>query len=249
MSQFSDDQIHPATPTRRLQAARVGNFAKSVELAAPVQNLGAIAIAFLMFGQLGSWLRNATSEIWSRENVSLSLGSGGGSEHASEQITGQLSGLMFSSLSVIAPIGLMLMGVGVLSHWFQTGPVFVTKNLAPDAGRMSPVRWFSRLFSWSSFSFPVIGLPKALLAVGVMVASCYLNRDLFYELGSFAADEMVRRLFSLVMLVCTHVAAVLLVASVLDYGLKYMGHEHRLRLTEQQLREEQRMESSAGRRR
>jgi len=252
MSEFSDDQIHPATPTRRLQAAREGNFAKSFELAAAVQMLGGIAIAYLMFGQIGNWLRKSTTEVWSHDPISLAKIANSTSipinQQVTEQITGQLSGLMFSSLAVIAPLGLMLVGVGVVSHWCQTGPVCLTKNLAPDAGRMSPVRWFGRLFSWSTFSFPVVGLPKAALAVCVMGASCYLNRELFYELGGYAADEMVRRLFSLVMLVCTHVAAVLLVASLFDYGLKWASHERRLRLTEQQLREEQRMESSAHRR-
>ncbi len=243
MSEISDDQIHPATPTRRLEAARVGNFAKSFELAAAVQMLGGLAIAFLMFGSLATWLRCSTAEIWSREQASLSLSEG----NVSEQITGQLSGLIFSSLTILAPIGLMLVGVGILSHWFQTGPVFLTKNFAPDAGRMSPSRWFGQLFSWSAFSFPVIGLPKAILAIGVMLVSCYLNQGSFYELGSFAADEMIRRLFSLVLLICTHVAAALLVASVLDYGMKHMSHERRLRLTEQQLREEQRMESGTRR--
>jgi len=245
MSEFSDDQIHPATPTRRLEAAREGNFAKSFELAAAVQMLGGLAIAFLMFGSLATWLRSATADIWSREQVSLSLQCG----NICEQVTRQLSGLLLSSLAMLAPLGLMVVGVGILSHWFQTGPIFLTKNFAPDVARVSPKRWFGQLFSWHAFSFPVIGLPKAILAIGVMGASCYLNRESFYELGSFSVDEMVRRLFSLVLLICTHVGAMLLVASVLDYGLKYMSHERRLRLTELQLREEQRMESGARRQR
>ena len=52
MSEFSGDQVHPASPARREQARRDGDHAKSHELAAAVQMIGAVGVAYLTFGPL-----------------------------------------------------------------------------------------------------------------------------------------------------------------------------------------------------
>ena len=235
MSEFSDDQVHPATPARREQARRDGEFAKSHELAAAIQMLGAIGIAFLLFGQLGNWMQQMTTATWGQTRLQISL--------TSTEIGHQLSGLIFSSLSVIAPIGLMLIGVGILSHWCQTGPVFVTNKLAPDPNRIAPANWFRRLFSLSTLAFPLVGIPKSILAIVVMCSSCWLNRQSFFILANYPANEMVQRLFELVLTVSAHVAFALLLASIVDYGLKYLSFQKRLQMTDQQLRDELRMQN------
>jgi flagellar biosynthetic protein FlhB len=50
-------------------------------------------------------------------------------------------------------------------------------------------------------------------------------------------------LFSLILTVTFHVALALLLASAADYGLKFLGHQRRLRMTDQQLRDELRMQN------
>ena len=137
----------------------------------------------------------------------------------------------------------LLLLVGIISHWCQTGPVFLTKPIAPDATRLSPGRWFTRLFSLSTLAYPLIGLPKALLAVVVMAMSCWFYRDQFFALGALPADVMAEKLFSLVLMICSHVAVTLLLASLLDFGLKFLGFEKRIRMTDQQLRDEARMQN------
>ena len=80
--------------------------------------------------------------------------------------------------------------------------------------------------------------------MGVTGISCYIHREQFYQLGNCAADQMINSMFHLILQICSHVVGVLIVASLLDYGLKLISHQNRLRLTEQQLRDEQKMENS-----
>jgi flagellar biosynthetic protein FlhB len=235
MSDFSGDQVHPASPARREQARRDGDYAKSHELSAAVQMIGAVVVAYLTFGPLAKWLRMWTTEIWTAPTALTKV--------TASDVSSQLSRLAFSSISVLLPIAALMFLVGVLSHWCQTGPVFLTKPLAPDATRLSPNRWFGRVFSLSTLAFPLIGLPKALLALVVMAVSCWFHREQFFALGSFPANVMAQQLFSLVLLVCSHVAITLLLASFLDFGLKYLGFQKKIRMTDQQLRDETRMQN------
>ena len=59
----------------------------------------------------------------------------------------------------------------------------------------------------------------------------------------YPADAMAQQLFSLVLLICSHVAVALLMVSLLDFGMKYWGFEKRIRMTDQQLRDETRMQN------
>jgi flagellar biosynthetic protein FlhB len=54
---------------------------------------------------------------------------------------------------------------------------------------------------------------------------------------------MVTKMFSLILTVTFHVALALLVTSVADYWLKFIGHQRRIRMTDQQLRDELRMQN------
>jgi flagellar biosynthetic protein FlhB len=235
MSDFSGDQVHPASPARREQARREGDYAKSLELSAAVQMIGAVVVAYLTFGPLANWLRLWTTEIWTAPTALTNV--------TASDVSSQLSRLAFSSIGVLLPIAALMFLVGILSHWCQTGPVFLTKPLTPDATRLSPGRWFDRVFSLSTLAFPLIGLPKALLALVVMAVSCWFQREQFFALGSFPADVMARQLFLLVLQICSYVAITLLLASFLDFGLKYLGFQKKIRMTDQQLRDETRMQN------
>ena len=235
MSENSEDQIHPATPARQEIARRDGDFAKSLELAAAVQMLGALLVAYLLFGPLATWVQQATIKIWSRPLFR--------NENRLAESCEQVQELIFSSILVVAPIGLLLIGCGLASHWCQTGPTFLASKPVPDLHRLAPTHWFQRVFSLSAMATLIVGLPKSILAIGVMVASCWFNRQSFLELGRLPGDQIVGAIFQLVLMISSHVAGTLLIGSILDYGFKYLGFQQRIRMTDQQLRDEARMQN------
>lgn len=231
-----DDRIHPATPARRKQAQRDGDFPKSLELAAAIQMAGGLLVAYLTFGGLSKWVKQATTAIWTAPHLSIDASQ-------PEVITKQLSELILGATIVLAPAGLLLIGIVWGSHWLQTGPVFHASKWSPDPNRISPSHWLKSVFSLRTLVSPLVGIPKALLAVGAMGIGCYLNRIEFLELGNLPVDEIVERLLSLILTVSAYVVTAVFSASLLDYGLAWLSHQKRIRMTEQQLRDEQRMEN------
>jgi len=235
MTDSADEQIHDATPNRQLQARRDGDIAKSFELAAAIQMIGAITASYLLLGQVGHWLRIWTSTTWREAGTRIDV--------TSADITQQIQSMLFSTLSVLLPLMALLMFVGVGSHWIQTGPLFLPGRVAPDATRIASGNWRRHVFSISGIASLIIGIPKTLVAAIAVTSSVYIKRNEFLALSNYSIDVMVSAIFSLVLTVVLHVALAMLVVSMADYGLKRLSHRKRLRMTDQQLRDEMRMES------
>jgi flagellar biosynthetic protein FlhB len=235
MAEDLGDRIHPATPARRQQARRDGESAKSLELVAAIQMLGALAIAYLLFGPLAEWMSVITTNFWSVSDVNINS--------KTSDLVYEIQAMVLGGLAVVAPIFVLLFLLGIASHWIQTGPLFNGGQLAADVGRLSPARWLASLFTWRSLSFPLLGLPKAMLAMAVMIACCWYSRDQFFSIGALPADAMVIAMFCLVLKTCFSVAFTLFAISLCDFGLKYIGFQRRIRMTDQELRDEMRMQN------
>ena len=235
MSDSADDRIHLPTPARREQAKREGDIPKSFELAAALQLIGAIAVAYLLLGGIGRRISSWTTEHWSEAGAQISINE--------SQVTAQLQNLSGVLLYALAPLLILLMLVGIASHWIQTGPVFISNKLAPDTTRVGPGNWTRRLFSIEGMAFLIVGIPKTLVALGVLGLASWHYRFEFLQLANYPADVLVSKLFGLVLTVVIFVAFALLVTSLADYWLKYSSHQRRLRMTDQQLRDELRSQN------
>lgn len=238
MSDSADDRIHPATPARQQTVWRDGDFAKSFELAAAVQLIGCLVVAVSLFGYLADWLKSVMLSAYSRVSISAETSAG--------EWVSQTQTLLFSSIGVLGMIGLCLLIVSVLSHWLQTGIVFLGNKVSPDVGRLSPRHWLAKLFSQGNLVFTFICLPKIVLALAVMVGGCWIGRDQFFEVAMLPADELGGGILRLTLAICGPVAAVLVVGAGIDYWMKYLAYQNRIRMTEQELREETKMQSRKG---
>ena len=235
MSDSTDDQIHEASATRIQQARSEGDIAKSFELAAALQMIGALLACYLLLSNAGVWIQNWTSQSWSTAGSQLSI--------ETSELTTQLQNLTGLTFVALAPLMLLLLIIGICSHWIQTGPLFLPQKAAPDLERLGPGNWRQKMFSLQGLAFLIVGIPKTFVALGVLGASSWYHRNQFFELASYPANVLVRNLFSLVLTIVLHVALALLIASLSDYWLRYLGHRRRLRMTDQQLRDELRMQN------
>lgn len=235
MSEFSGDATHPASPIRREQARRDGDAPKSYELANAIHLIGGLAAAFLLLGGIGSWIRNWTISQWQGAGTNLSLDAAA--------TTTQLQSTTFSFAAVLAPLMALMLVLGILSHWSQTGLVFRPQQVVPDMTRLGPNKWWQHIFSTNLVSIPFVGLPKTLVAGWTAITSFWLQRGQVFELAALPAEQLVESLFGLVLAVSFHVAVVLFLLSLIDYGLKRWSFEKRIRMTDQQLRDEARMQT------
>ena len=235
MSDSADDQIHEASATRIQQARSEGDIAKSFELAAALQMIGALLVCYLLLSNLGVWIQNWTSQVWSTAGSRISI--------ETTELTSMLRNLTGMTFLALAPLMVLLLVIGVCSHWIQTGPVFLPQKAAPDLERLGPGNWRQKIFSLQGLAFLLVGIPKTVIAFGVLGASSWFHRNQFFELASYPADILVKQLFSLVLTIVLHVALALMFASLSDCWLRYLGHRRRLRMTDQQLRDELRMQN------
>ena len=197
--------------------------------------IGAITAAFLLLGQVGHWIRSWTTSTWSSAGTKLSIDTA--------DFTEQIQGTMMGSISVLSPLLLVLLLVGVASHWLQTGPMFLSGRVAPDPTRLASGNWKRHVFSLSSLAFLIVGIPKTLIAGFALAASAWFNRNDFFALANYPVDTLVAKMFMLILTITFHVALALLVTSAADFWLKFLSHQRRIRMTDQQLRDELRMQN------
>ena len=234
------DRNHPATPTRREQARREGDFAKSTELAAAIQMLGATLVGFLLLGGVAVWLRDFTRQWYQQAGISSESSLAG---TVDDGVTQHLSVKLLDLVATLSPVLILLMLVSIVSHWMQTGPTFIAGKASPDLNRISPMRWGRRMFSARTLVAPFVGVPKTLIAVAVAIGSGWAYRNQFFELANWPADVMVAKLFGLVLMISFFISLSMLATALLDWAVNWYSREQRLRMTDQQLRDELRMQN------
>ncbi|MDA7884833.1 EscU/YscU/HrcU family type III secretion system export apparatus switch protein [Mariniblastus sp.] len=234
MSESMEDRIHVATPSRRQQARQDGDVVKSHELAAAVQMLGAIAATYYLLGNVSQWIRTWTTETWTSAPENLNL--------SSQDFTEQIQMTIVGALTHLAPLMGLLVVVGVISHWLQSGPLFLPKRVSLDPTRLASGTW-KNIFSISGLFTIITGVPKTILAGIAAGTSIWIQQDGFFQLANYPIDLMASKMLGLVLSVSLHVAITLLFASTFDFLMKFVNHENRLKMTDQQLRDEMRMQN------
>ena len=228
------ERNHEASPLR-LQAARAeGKFAKSSELAASLSMLGALICGYFSIAQIGQWLQAWAAGKWSTAGSELAI--------TPEQMTQQLQSLAFSLASALLPFMLMLLLVAMASNWVQTGPVWQPGTVMPDLGRVGPKRWLGQLSLGRMLTVSLMGLPK--IGTGIVVMNCgiWAHRFDLMRLVDLPADQLVTQMFLLVVKISVYVVAVMTLVGLIDFGLKWGAYRRGLRMTDQEVREESRMQ-------
>jgi len=185
MSDYSaDDQIHAPSAARLQQARSDGDIAKSFELAAALQMIGALLASYLLLSNIGDWIQNWTAQTWSNAGAQLTVDS--------SELASQMQNLIGLVLIALAPLMVVLLTIGICSHWLQTGPLFIATKAMPDVERIGPGNWKRKMFSLEGLAFLFVGVPKTVIAFGVLCLSSWIHRNQFFELAGHPADVLVR---------------------------------------------------------
>jgi flagellar biosynthetic protein FlhB len=121
--------------------------------------------------------------------------------------------------------------------------MWVAKSAIPDPNRLSPMHWWKQLFSLRGLSRSVLGVPKLTVVFVTTSLILWYRCDALLESTMLPLSAMVDALSQFVFGSCLVVALVLLGMSLLDFVIEYFSFHQRLRMTDQQLRDEQRSQS------
>lgn len=230
-----DDAVHPASVIQLQQARESGQVAKSQELSASLQLVFGIAACWLLFSTAGHRLQDFANQSWSKQRLSSDYNSMAFNEDVQQGIIAASSGIL--------PLLGMIMVVGILSHYLQTGPMWIAKSAVPDPNRLSPVHWWKQLFSLRGLSRSVLGVPKLTVVFVTTLLILWYRCGELLESTLLPLSPMVDALSRFVFGSCLVVALVLLGMSILDFVIEYFSFHRRHRMTDQQLRDEQRSQS------
>jgi len=230
MSEASE-RTHAATPHRRRQALLQGHVARSHELVSAGVTIGGVAALLLLgaslIGTLVSMLRDQLGgEAW------LTADSGMVSSH--------LIGLLLNVAAAVVPILVVVVTTSALVNLIQAKFVLLPERAWIDPQRLHPGLGWARMLSLDTVVPALLGLIK-LASVGGLTIWCVLDQhgrlinaaagDL-WQLGSALAEVVLGTTLKM--------GGLLLALAALDYGYRWWRHEQSLRMTVDEIRNEQR---------
>ncbi len=225
-----------ATPARLARARKQGQIGVSHEIVSATICLGALAILATVGPGLWKSMQSYAFVCWSDIQVTSDA-----TEVAKVGLAASSKVFHNGLLAFLAVVALTAMVASIVQTEFRLFP----SQIKPDTARISPSGYLKRVFSFENLTHVTIGIAKLLLLA--VVASCVLLADL-RELLNFsrlnlgdAFEESANRL----LVVGISVAMSAVGIGLVDYGVRFWLNRRRLRMTEQEVREEQRITEPA----
>ncbi|MEW6743080.1 MAG: flagellar biosynthesis protein FlhB [Planctomycetota bacterium] len=229
---MADDQekTEAATPRRRDETRRRGQFARSREATAAVTLVGG---GLLLLG----WGPGLIARL--REYAVGALGQLPGGAFSALEGTARVRALMVHTATMVGPIVIGLLLLAFVMQAVQVGGLQVyVERLQFRFDAFNPVRGLKRLFSLRS----VVQLVVSLAKVAVVAATLYLSvRSRIIGFGGLAdrpAFDALREILEVVLLLVLSVGLVELVIGAFDYFYQRWQHEKDIRMSKQEVKEE-----------
>ena len=223
------ERSYPATPRRLEQAREQGQVARSRELTgAAVACAAALGIAFY-----GPQLF-ARSAALVRESLAFDRASAFSPERMLETLTSA----SLAALLELAPLLAILLAVTLAAPLAMSGWVFSTSALAPDFGRLDPLRGLGNMFSRNGAAELARSVVKsALLAVAGAWALVHLWTQMLATL-QLDVPAGVHLAGAAVMTGVNGLLVALALIAAIDVPYQLWRHYRGLRMTREELRQE-----------
>jgi flagellar biosynthetic protein FlhB len=136
------------------------------------------------------------------------------------------------------PIAGAIMIAGMIANVVQIGFLFTLKPLVPDFQKINPISGFGRLFSLRSLFEAAKNIVK--LTIIAVVAWLTLKAEFpkMLQLSDTSVGMIWLFILSVGFKVMLRIAIVLIIIAILDYGYQRYEHEKKLKMTQQELKEE-----------
>jgi len=141
-------------------------------------------------------------------------------------------------IKTILPFAAIIMFAGVLANILQIGFMFTTKPLMPKFSKINPLKGLKQKFSMKT----LVELVKSILKVSVIGYVAYITVAAEYELLVMLADTTVMSIWNFITAatfnIFIRIIIVLLIIAVLDYSYQRYEHEKKLKMTKQEVKDE-----------
>jgi flagellar biosynthetic protein FlhB len=225
------ERTEPASARKRAKAREQGQVAHSAELDSAIILL-ASTLLFLVIG--GTLLRELL------EVMRDGLARAGNIDLTRESVRPLMLDISVAMSNMLMPILVTILVVGISANIMQVGFLFTGEPLMPKWEKMNPAGGLKRLVGISS----LVNLAKGILKMACVAWIAYLTlREQWtqvYLLMDAPAVEVMAFLGKASLLVLFRTTLALLVIAALDYGYQRWQFEKNLRMSKEEIREENR---------
>ena len=229
---MSDEKVFEPTARRRKQMREEGRVAMSRDLINAATLLVAMAVLYF-FGESMIAIPQAglantlTQAPWLQMSV--------------DGFMNYWYGWMMVLLTGFFPFLLLIPAASLLTGLLQTRFLFLSSNLLPDWSKLHPMAGLSRIFSWNACIVCLLGLCKIALVASILGWIVIVQLDGILQLSALRFSDAVAAVYVFLLQTGLKIAGVLFLLALADYGWQYWQYERSLRMTLQEMRDEQRI--------
>jgi len=223
------EKTEQATPKRREESHKKGQVAKSRELSSVAILVGVLIYFYFNAPSLMNGMMTMTKEMLDRAGRAQLNAAG---------VPSFFAELAFQVLILLLPLMLTVVVVSLLANIIQVGFIFSTEAMAPKFSKINPVKGMKNVLGLRAF----VELLKNTLKIGVIGVIAYLS--IRSEALGFLPlmDQGVWQILSFIggnaFKILSNVCWLLMVLAVLDYLYQKWEHEKNIKMTKQELKEE-----------
>ncbi|MEW6542370.1 MAG: flagellar biosynthesis protein FlhB [Nitrospirota bacterium] len=235
MAERDDTRTEQATAKRKAESRKKGQVPVSREVPTAAVLLGGIGLLWLLSGPAAAGLLDVM-----RRWLSLATEQGGRQSVTADLFQDLLLTFAVDTLSLSLPFIACVTAIGAASYVAQTGFLWNSEGLQMDPGRLNPVAGLGRFFSLRA----VVELLKSILKISVIAwAGFAAVQDDLPGLPGLVQYDLWGALSVTVWLafkVALAIALTVAVLSAADYAYQRFEWERSLRMSKQEIKQEQR---------
>jgi len=231
MAEQNQDQekTERATPKKRGEAKKKGQVAKSQEVVSVAVLLG--CLVFFWFGSFGMVEKMmALARLLFTQSAHFDVDC--------NNIQGLSTGLIYKVSAILLPLFLTAFSVALLANFLQVGFVLSSESVQPKLSKIDPIKGFLKMFSIKS----LVTLAKSIFKISIVFFVVYLiirgEMENFIPLVEQSVWGILiyiaRVAFKIILTVCL----MLIILAVLDYIYQKWEFEKNLKMTKQEVRDE-----------
>lgn len=225
------ERTEQATPKRRQEARKKGQVAQSREAASAAILLMGLGVFFFA----GQWMLGSISDF----TVGMLDRIGKGSMNDIADASALFAEILRAFVKITLPIMAVVFVAAIASILLQTGFLLTAEPLVPKLSKINPLQGIQRMFSLKS----LVELVKSLCKILLIGMAAYLlirsELDKIPGLALLTVPDIFRFTFRVAFKIALHVCLLLVLLAVLDYAYQRWEHEKSLKMTRQEVKDEQ----------
>lgn len=225
-----EERTEEATQTRREDFRKRGQVAQTKELGSVLMLFAAAGLIWALSGYFYQKLSNVMVFSFGPELVKTLRGDGG--------FEG-LNYMVQEATLVVLPVFAIFFAIGLIAPISQIGFLSNEEALKFDLNKLNPIAGLGRLFSLRSVVEGLKSIFKLLLIGLVVYFTIAKELSILPTVVEMDVAEATAYLGRLCLQILLSTGALLAVIAVLDYSYQYFDLEQKMRMTKQEVKEEQ----------